>query len=67
MTFVTFCIILSPLDQFNIISLLSIQTVLLDNMNVSITNINLYMTIAAFLTFYFCILSNNHKNIILNK
>ena len=43
--------ILSPLDQFEIRNLFSIDTPLLANMNLSITNIGLYLTIAAFITF----------------
>jgi F-type H+-transporting ATPase subunit a len=60
-------IILSPLDQFEIRNLFSIDTLLLANMNLSITNIGLYMTIAAFLAFYFSILSTNHSRITPNK
>jgi F-type H+-transporting ATPase subunit a len=59
--------ILSPLDQFEIRNLLSIDTLLLANINLSITNIGLYMTIAAFLAFYFSILSTNHSRITPNK
>jgi F-type H+-transporting ATPase subunit a len=59
--------ILSPLDQFEIRNLFSIDTFLLANINLSITNIALYMTIAAFLAFYFSILSTNHSRITPNK
>ena len=43
--------IISPLDQFEIRNLFSIDTPLLGNINLSITNIGFYMTIAAFLAF----------------
>lgn len=59
--------IISPLDQFEIRNLFSIDTPLLANMNLSITNIGLYMTIAAFLAFYFSILATNHSTITPNK
>ena len=60
-------IINSPLDQFEIRNLFSIETPLLDNMNLSITNIGLYMTIAAFLAFFVSILANNISNITPNN
>ncbi len=59
--------ILSPLDQFEIRNLFSVDTPLLANMNLSITNIGLYMTIAAFIAFYFSILATNHSKITPNK
>lgn len=59
--------ILSPLDQFEIRNLFSIDTPLLANMNLSITNIGLYLTIAAFIAFYFSILATNHSKITPNK
>jgi F-type H+-transporting ATPase subunit a len=59
--------VISPLDQFEIRNLFSIETPLLDNMNLSITNIGLYMTIAAFLAFSVSILANNIGNITPNK
>lgn len=59
--------ILSPLDQFEIRNLFSIDTPLLANMNFSITNIALYMTIAALLAFYFSILATNSNKIAPNK
>jgi hypothetical protein len=49
--------IASPLDQFEIRNLFNIDTPLLANMNLSITNIGLYMTIAAFIAFYFSVLA----------
>jgi len=59
--------IISPLDQFEIRNLFSIDTPLLGNINLSITNIGLYMTIATFLAFYFSILATNHAKIAPNK
>jgi F-type H+-transporting ATPase subunit a len=57
----------SPLDQFEIRNLFSVDTPLLANINLSITNIGLYMTIAAFLAFYFSVLATNHSRITPNK
>ena len=59
--------IISPLDQFEIRNLFSIDTPLLANMNFSITNIGLYLIIAAFISFYFSILATNHSKITPNK
>jgi F-type H+-transporting ATPase subunit a len=59
--------IASPLDQFEIRNLFSIDTPLLANMNLSITNIGLYMTIAAFIAFYFSVLATNHSKITPNS
>jgi F-type H+-transporting ATPase subunit a len=59
--------IISPLDQFEIRNLFSIDTPLLGNMNLSITNIGFYMTIAAFLAFYLSILATNLSRITPNK
>ena len=55
--------IISPLDQFEIRNLFSIDTPLLGNVNLSITNIGLYMTIAAFLAFTMGILATNYSRI----
>lgn len=59
--------ILSPLDQFEIRNLLSINTPLIPNINLSITNISLYLIIAVFVAFYFSILANNFSRISINK
>ena len=57
----------SPLDQFEIRNLFSIDTPLLGNLNLSITNIGLYMIIAAFLAFAVSILATNYSRIAANK
>jgi F-type H+-transporting ATPase subunit a len=59
--------ILSPLDQFEIRNLFSIDTPLLGNINLSVTNIGLYMTIASFLVFAISILATNYSKITPNK
>ena len=60
-------LIYSPLDQFEIRNLFSIDTPLLGNINLSITNIGFYMTIAALLSFFVSILATNNSIIIPNK
>jgi F-type H+-transporting ATPase subunit a len=59
--------IFSPLDQFEIRNLFSIDTPLLGNINLSITNIGFYMTIASFIAFTFSILATNYSRIAPNR
>ena len=59
--------IYSPLDQFEIRNLFSIDTPLLANINLSITNIGLYMTIASFVAFTVSILATNYSRITPNE
>jgi len=59
--------IISPLDQFEIRNLFGVDTPLLGNINISITNIGLYMTIATFLAFAVSILATNYSRITPNK
>jgi len=59
--------IISPIDQFEIRNLFSVDTPLLGNINLSITNIGLYMTIATFVAFYLSILATNLARIAPNK
>ena len=59
-------IIISPLDQFFLRNLFSIDTPLLANINLSITNIGLYMTMAGFIAFYFSVLATNRSRISAN-
>ena len=59
--------IYSPLDQFEIRNLFSIDTPLLGNINLSLTNIGLYLTIGFFLVFYFTILATNYNKLVSNN
>lgn len=59
-------IILSPLDQFEIRDLLSLDISLLHNLHFSLTNIGLYLTISMFLIIYYSLLSINNKKIVPN-
>jgi F-type H+-transporting ATPase subunit a len=56
----------SPLDQFEIRNLLSINAPILGNLNISLTNIGLYIIIAAFITLTLSILTNNYNKVVSN-
>ena len=53
----------SPLDQFEIRDLLSLEV---PNLHLAITNIGLYLTIAGYLVFILSIVSNNENKLISN-
>jgi len=57
----------SPLDQFEIRNLFSIDAPILGNMHISITNIGLYLTIGAFLILFFNLLAINYNKIVSNR
>lgn len=57
----------SPLDQFEIRNLLSIHAPVIANINISLTNIGLYLTISAFLILSLNILAINYNKIISNR
>ena len=57
----------SPLDQFEIRDLLSLNAPLLANLHVSYTNIGLYLTIAALMALALNFLASNYNKIIANK
>jgi len=57
----------SPLNQFEIRNLLSIDAPILANMHISITNIGLYLTIGAFLILSLNVLAINYNKIVSNK
>nr|YP_010963396.1 ATP synthase F0 subunit a [Raffaelea arxii]WNK75985.1 ATP synthase F0 subunit a [Raffaelea arxii] len=59
--------ILSPLDQFEIRDLLSIDAPILGNIHLSLTNIGLYLIIALFLIITLNILSTNYNKLISNN
>ena len=59
--------IISPLDQFEIRSLISLNAPLLGNIYISITNIGLYLTIGALLAFSFSILATNYSRVVSNN
>ncbi len=57
----------SPLDQFNIIDLLSVNVSILDNLHFSVTNIAFYLIIGAIFIFIINLLSTNYDKIVNNK
>jgi F-type H+-transporting ATPase subunit a len=57
----------SPLDQFEIRNLLSIDAPLLANIHLSITNIGLYLTVGAFLILSLNLLSTNYNKVVSNR
>jgi hypothetical protein len=59
-------VILSPLDQFEIRNLLSLDAPILGNIHISLTNIGLYLTIAAILVLALSGLSNNYNKVVSN-
>lgn len=64
---VTFTETTSPLDQFDIIDLISLDAPIFGNIHISLTNIGLYLTIGAFLALSLNILATNNNKIISNK
>ena len=59
--------IASPLDQFEIRNLLSLEAPILGNLSLSLTNIGLYLTIAGYLVFILNLMSTNNNKIISNS
>jgi F-type H+-transporting ATPase subunit a len=59
--------ITSPLDQFEIRNLLSLDAPVLGDIYLSITNISLYLTIGILVGFSFNILATNYNKIISNN
>ena len=60
-------ILLSPLDQFEVIDLFSLNANLLGNIHLSLTNIGLYLLIGAFLILTYSLLASNENKIIPNN
>jgi len=57
----------SPLDQFEIRNLISIEAPILGNLSISMTNILLYLVLASYITFYFSILTTNYLRLVANS
>jgi F-type H+-transporting ATPase subunit a len=57
----------SPLDQFEIRDLFSINANLLGNINLSLTNIGLYLSIGLFLILSYSLLAVNNNKIVPNS
>ena len=63
----TINIITSPLDQFEIRDLISIDAPLLANLHISLSNIALYLVLAFFITLNINSLGNNYNKIVSNN
>lgn len=59
--------VISPLDQFEIRDLISLNAPILGNLSLSLTNIGLYLTLAGYLVFILSLISNNNERIISNS
>ena len=57
----------SPLDQFEIRNLLSIDAPLLGNIHISLTNMGLYLTVGAFLILSLNLLATNYNRVVSNR
>lgn len=57
----------SPLDQFEIRNLLSLDAPILANLHISLTNIGLYLTITAFIALGLNLLATNYNKVIANS
>jgi F-type H+-transporting ATPase subunit a len=58
---------LSPLSQFEIRDLLSIDTPIFGNLHVSITNIGFYLTIGAIFLILISLLGTNYNKLVSNN
>jgi F-type H+-transporting ATPase subunit a len=59
-------IVLSPLDQFEIRDLVSINLGIINNYHISLTNIGLYLTISMLIILGINILTTNYNRLVSN-
>ncbi len=59
--------ITSPLDQFEVRNLLSLDAPILANLHISLTNIGLYLTIGALIALTLNILATNYNKVVSNR
>jgi F-type H+-transporting ATPase subunit a len=57
----------SPLDQFEIRNLLSLDAPIIANLHISLTNIGLYLTIGAILVLTLNVLATNYNKVVSNN
>ena len=67
MQIVSFSEISSPLDQFEIRDLLSIDAPILANLHISLTNIGLYLTLGALIIVSLNLLATNYNKVVSNS
>jgi len=60
-------IIHSPLDQFEIRDLITLNAPLLGNLHLSLTNIGLYLIIASFIVFALTVIATNFNKVVSNN
>jgi F-type H+-transporting ATPase subunit a len=58
--------IISPLDQFEIRDLLSLNAPMLGNLHISLTNIGFYLTIGAVAVLSLNVLATNYNKVVSN-
>jgi F-type H+-transporting ATPase subunit a len=63
----TFLNLISPLDQFEIRDLISLNAPVLGNLSLSLTNIGLYLTLGGYLVFILSLVGNNNEKIVPNS
>jgi F-type H+-transporting ATPase subunit a len=63
----TFLNLISPLDQFEIRDLISLNAPVLGNLSLSLTNIGLYLTLGGYLVFILSLVGNNNEKIVSNS
>ncbi len=59
--------ITSPLDQFEIRNLLSLDAPIFGNLHISLTNIGLYLSIGAFSVLILNLISTNYNKVVSNS
>lgn len=59
--------IASPLDQFEIRDLISLNAPVLGNLSISLTNIGLYLTLAGYIVLVVSLVSNNGEKLVSNS
>jgi len=59
--------IISPLDQFEIRDLISLDAAVLANLHLSVTNIGLYLTLSFFILLAVSLAGNNYENLVSNR
>jgi len=63
----TFLNLTSPLDQFEIRDLISLNAPVLGNLSLSLANIGLYLTLGGYLVFVLSLVGNNNEKIVSNS
>ena len=56
--------IISPLDQFEVRDLISLNAPIIGNLSLSLTNIGLYLALGGYLVFILSLISNNNERIV---